>query len=76
MSAKTFIGEIVSDKMQKTSVVKVEMPKKHPLYGKAMKNTRKFMARNDIGAKLGDTVLIKECPKISKRVSFTIVEVK
>jgi small subunit ribosomal protein S17 len=76
MSAKMFIGQIVSDKMQKTCVVQVEMPKKHPLYGKMVKNTCKFMARNDLAAKLGDTVVIKECPKFSKKVSFMVMEVK
>jgi len=40
MSIKTFKGKVVSNKMQKTVVVAVDLPKKHPIYGKNIKNTR------------------------------------
>ena len=42
MSIKTFKGKVVSNKMQKTVVVAVEVPKKHPIYGKNMRNTKRF----------------------------------
>ncbi|OGC50467.1 30S ribosomal protein S17 [candidate division WWE3 bacterium RIFCSPHIGHO2_01_FULL_40_23] len=72
---KQFIGMVVSDKMQKTVVVSVEMPKRHPLYSKMIKNTRRFKAHNEIGAKKGDKVRIEECRPISKDKSFIVVKV-
>ena len=75
MSLKVFKGQIVSDKMVKTVVVSVEMPKRHPLYGKVMKNTRRFKVRNEIGAKLGDLVKIQSIRPYSKEVSWIVVEV-
>jgi len=75
MSLKTFKGKIVSDKMIKTVVVSIEMPKRHPLYGKVMKNTRRFKARNEIDAKLGDLVKIQSTRPYSKEVSFKVIEI-
>ncbi len=75
MSARQFQGQVVSDKMEKTVVVAVEAPKRHPIYTKMMKNTRRFKAHNEIGAKLGDTVVIKEVRPISKHKSWLVVEV-
>lgn len=74
MPKKMFKGIIVSDKMKKTVVVAVEMPKKHPLYNKEIKNTRKFKARNEIEAKTGDTVYIEESRPFSKEVSWIVKE--
>lgn len=73
MSAKKLTGKIVSDKMQKTVVVAVEMHKKHPVYSKMVKNTRRFKARNESEAKLYDVVVIEECKPYSKDVSWKVV---
>lgn len=75
MSSKKFKGKIVSAKMQKSVVVAVELPKRHPIYDKVVKNTRKFKARNEINAQLGDSVLIQECKPFSKEVTWKVVEV-
>lgn len=75
MSSKKFKGKIVSDKMQKSVVVAVELPKRHPIYDKVVKNTRRFKARNEINAVLGDNVLIQECRPFSKDVTWKVVEV-
>lgn len=75
MASKQLKGKIVSDKMQKTVVVAVEMPKPDKRYGKIVKNTRRFKARNEIGAKLGDNVCIKECRPYSKEVTWKVLEV-
>ncbi len=75
MTKKRIKGKIVSDKMQKTVVVEVETSKRHPLYGKIIKRTRKFKARNETEAKLGDTVFIEECKPYSKQVSWKVVEI-
>ena len=74
MSIKTFKGKVVSNKMQKTVVVAVEMPKKHPIYGKNIRNTKRFKVRDDLGLSIGDEVIIEECRPFSKDVSFRIVE--
>ncbi len=75
MAKKTFKGSVVSDKMQKTVVVAVELPKKHPLYNKEIKNTKRFKARNEVDAKLNDIVVIEECRPYSKEVTWKVVEV-
>ena len=75
MSSKKFKGKIVSAKMQKTVVVAVELPKRHPIYDKVVKNTRRFKARNEINAVLGNNVLIQEYKPFSKDVTWKVVEV-
>ncbi|MFZ2664462.1 MAG: 30S ribosomal protein S17 [Patescibacteria group bacterium] len=74
MSAKTFKGKIVSDKMQNTVVVAVEMPKRHPIYDKIIKNTVRLKARNEMGVVKGDEVIIEECKPFSKEVSFKVID--
>ena len=73
MSIKTFKGKIVSNKMQKTVVVAVEMPKRHPIYEKTIKYTKRIKARDDLGLSVGDEVIIEECRPFSKEVSFRVV---
>jgi len=75
MSAKTFKGKVVSAKMQKSVVVAVEMPKRHPIYDKIIKNTSRFKARDEIGVKVGDEVIIEECKPYSKDVSFKVIDI-
>jgi small subunit ribosomal protein S17 len=73
---KEFFGEVVSDKMQNTVVVKVLQMSKHPKYSRIMKVYNKFKA-DDRGkiAKLGDTVRIEETRPLSKDKRFRVVEV-
>lgn len=75
MPKKLLKGKIVSDKMEKTVVVAVDIYQKHPIYEKTLKNTRRFKARNEIGALLGDTVLIEEHVPFSKEVTWIVKEV-
>jgi len=75
MSRKILKGKIVSDKMEKTVVVAVDVTRRHPIYGKILKTTRKFKARNGIGASLGDLVLIEESSPFSKEVSWVVKEI-
>jgi small subunit ribosomal protein S17 len=73
---REFIGEVVSDKMQKTVVVKVITISKHPKYSRIMKSHNKFKAHNEEGvAKLGDTVRIEETRPLSKDKRFRVLEV-
>lgn len=76
MPKKEFKGVVVSDKGDKTIVVKVSRNKKHPLYHKVITFTKKFMAHDENNnAKEGDVVLIQESKPISKRKSWTLKEV-
>ena len=69
-------GVVVSDKMDKTVVVAVERKEKHPLYGKFVKKTTKFVAhdeKNECG--VGDTVLIMETRPLSKTKTWRVVNI-
>ena len=73
---KERIGVVVSDKMDKTIVVKVERHEKHPIYGKFVKKTTKFVAEdanNECG--IGDTVRIMETRPLSKTKNWRLVEI-
>lgn len=73
---KVEIGKVVSDKMDKTIVVAVETYKKHSLYHKRIKYTKKFKAHDENNeAKIGDTVKIMETRPLSKDKRFRLVEI-
>ncbi len=64
---KTQIGIVVSDKMDKTVVVKVDRLVKHPVYNKYIKRTAKYKAHDDENScKTGDRVMIVETRPLSK----------
>ena len=73
---KTRIGEVVSDKMDKTIVVAIKTKVRHPLYRKMVNRTRKFKAHdenNECG--IGDTVKIMETRPLSKDKRWRLVEI-
>ena len=73
---KTRIGVVASNKMDKTITVKVERKVKHPIYGKFVKKTTKFMAHDDKNeCSIGDTVKIAETRPLSKNKCWRLVEV-
>jgi small subunit ribosomal protein S17 len=73
---KVQVGKVVSDKMEKTIVVAVETYKKHDLYHKRIKHTKKFKAHDETNqAKIGDVVKIMETRPISKDKRWRLVEV-
>jgi small subunit ribosomal protein S17 len=73
---KVQIGKVVSDKMDKTIVVAVETYKKHELYHKRIKYTKKFKAHDENNqAKIGDIVKIMETRPLSKDKRFRLVEI-
>lgn len=75
-SRKVQIGKVVSDKMDKTIVVAVETYKKHDLYHKRIKYTKKFKAHDENNtAQIGDTVKIAETRPMSKDKRWRLVEV-
>ena len=73
---KTRIGEVVSDKMDKTVVVAIKDSVKHPVYNKVIKNTYKLKAhdeKNECG--VGDKVKVMETRPLSKDKRWRLVEV-
>ena len=73
---KERIGVVVSNKMDKTIVVAVEVREKHPLYGKFIKKTAKFVAQDDKNeCNEGDTVRIMETRPLSKTKNWRVVEI-
>ncbi len=75
-SRKSRIGIVVSDKMDKTVVVKVESRVRHPLFGKIIRTGKKFKAHDEENqAKQGDKVLIAETRPLSKDKRWRVVEI-
>jgi len=73
---KEKIGKVVSNKMNKSIVVAVERRVKHPIYGKFMKKTTKFMAHDEKQeCAIGDVVRIMECRPLSKMKRWRLVEI-
>ena len=73
---KERIGLVTSAKMDKTIVVSVERKLKHPMYGKYVKKTNKFMAHDEKDqCGVGDLVRIMETRPLSKNKRWRIVEI-
>lgn len=73
---KERIGKVVSNKMDKSITIAVQRKIKHPIYGKFIRKTSKFMAhdaKNDCG--IGDTVKIMETRPLSKSKRWRLVEI-
>ena len=71
---ETIRGRVVSDKMDKTVVVAVETASRHPLYKKAMRRVRKYMAHDESNAcHVGDVVEIIETRPLSHRKRWCVV---
>ncbi len=69
-------GVVVSDKMDKSIVVIVERKVKHPMYGKYVKKTTKFMAHDEKNdCNVGDKVRIMETRPLSKNKCWRLVEI-
>jgi len=75
MPKKKLKGTVISDKMQKTVVVRVERIKAHPKYKKRYKISKNYKAHDEKQAyKIGDKVVIEECRPISKDKSWRVVK--
>ena len=73
---KTRIGEVVSDKMDKTVVVAIQERFKHPLYKKTVIKTKKFKAHDELNeCGIGDTVEIVETTKLSKDKNWRVARI-
>lgn len=73
---KIRFGRVVSDKMDKTAVVAVETPKRHPLYKKIIKKTVKYRAHDENNAcRVGDFVRIVETRPLSRQKRWRVAEI-
>jgi small subunit ribosomal protein S17 len=73
---KSKIGRVVSDKMQQTVVVAVEHLRRHPIYRRTLRRTRKFKAHDEANtAKIGDVVRIVETRPLSKEKRWRVAEI-
>src|SRR5579864_8883296 len=70
------VGRVVSDKMDKTRVVVVESLKKHRIYKRTYKQTKRFHVHDEENrSQLGDTIRIEECRPMSKLKRWRLVEI-
>ncbi|MBR5979559.1 MAG: 30S ribosomal protein S17 [Oscillospiraceae bacterium] len=75
-SRKTKVGIVTSNKMDKSIVVATEETRRHPLYGKSTKITKKFMAHDENNeCQIGDKVRIMETRPLSKSKRWRLVEI-
>jgi small subunit ribosomal protein S17 len=75
MPRRVLTGRVTSDKMDKTITVLVDRRVMHPLYKKFIRQSKKYAAHDEENiCKTGDTVRIVECPPISKRKTWTVIE--
>jgi small subunit ribosomal protein S17 len=69
------VGAVVSDKMQKTVVVRVDRLVRHTKYRRYVRRTSKFMAHDELGATVGDKVRIVETRPMSARKRWRVIEI-
>jgi len=75
MPRRVLTGRVTSDKMDKTVTVSVERRVMHPLYKKFIRRSKNYAAHDEKNeCKVGDVVRIEECPPISKRKAWMVVE--
>ncbi|MBF0625026.1 MAG: 30S ribosomal protein S17 [Magnetococcales bacterium] len=75
MAKRIMQGVVVSDKMDKTVVVRVERRFAHPLYGKTVRRSKKYYAHDqDNVCKVGDLVRIEECRPLSRTKKWTVID--
>ncbi|MBQ7593332.1 MAG: 30S ribosomal protein S17 [Synergistaceae bacterium] len=76
MPSKVRTGIVVSNKMDKTIVVRVERMAEHPLYGKRIKRAKKYVAHDaENSCGMGDEVRIRETRPLSKTKRWELVEI-
>ncbi|MBW4533499.1 MAG: 30S ribosomal protein S17 [Pleurocapsa minor HA4230-MV1] len=76
MAVKERVGDVVSDKMDKTIVVAIENRSPHPKYGKIVVRTKKYKVHDaENQCKIGDRVRIKETRPLSKTKRWTVEEI-
>jgi len=75
MPKRILQGVVVSDKGQKTIIVRVERRMMHPIYKKFIRRSKKFAAHDENNtSKIGDVVRIRECAPISKTKKWELIK--
>ncbi|MEA3396943.1 MAG: 30S ribosomal protein S17 [Chloroflexota bacterium] len=73
---KRLVGVVVSDKMDKTTVVRVERRYRHPLYKKVMRSSKKYMAHDEQNScRVGDKVRIVESRPLSRHKRWMVEDI-
>ncbi len=73
---KTLEGVVISNRMQKSVVVRVERQVRHPLYQKTLRKSSKFMAHDEENkCRVGDRVMIRETRPLSKNKCWWVVSI-
>jgi small subunit ribosomal protein S17 len=76
MPVKQQIGIVISNKMAKTIVVKIENRYSHPIYSKTLIKTKKYLAHDELEeCNIGDQVLVEECRPLSKRKRWKLLKI-
>jgi small subunit ribosomal protein S17 len=76
MPVKQQIGIVISNKMEKTIVVKIENRYPHPIYSKILVKTTKYLAHDELEeCNIGDQVLVQECRPLSKRKRWKLIKI-
>jgi len=76
MPVKQQVGIVISNKMQKTIVVKIENRYSHPIYSKTLIKTKKYLAHDELEkCNIGDQVIVQECRPLSKRKRWKLVKI-
>lgn len=76
MPVKQQVGIVISNKMQKTIVVKIENRYSHPIYSKTLIKTKKYLAHDELDeCKIGDQVVVQECRPLSKRKRWKLIQI-
>ncbi len=74
-TGKTFTGQVISDKMSDTIVVSLEYTSRHPIYKKIITKNKNIYSSNNLSAKIGDIVKVRETRPVSKLKRFTTIEI-
>lgn len=72
MPRRRLVGKVASNKMLKTVVVQVDDSYRHPLYGKVVHRSKRYMAHDEQNCAMGDTVQIVESRPLSKRKRWVV----
>jgi small subunit ribosomal protein S17 len=76
MPVKERIGTVLSNKMEKTVVVKVENRYPHPIYSKTITKTKKYLVHDEMSeCNIGDQVLVQECRPLSRKKRWKLVKI-
>lgn len=70
---KQLTGTVISNKMAKTAVVRVDRSFRHPTYSKIVRRSKNYLVHDEKGVKVGEKVVIKESRPLSKRKRWTVV---